>query len=81
MKFYTSIEEGSKLKGRKFWGLIPTFAEVTEENLVGGRGMGRGGGGCCSISYRKLAQEVGINIPNVELTEHTPQPMSYLAEQ
>ena len=44
MKFYTSIEEGSKLKGRKFWGLIPTFAEVTEENLVGGRGMGGGGG-------------------------------------
>ena len=44
MKFYTSIEEGSKLKGRKFWGLIPTFAEVTEENLVGGRGMGGGEG-------------------------------------
>ena len=80
MKFYTSIEEGSKLKGRKFWGLIPTFGEVTEENLVGGRGMGVGGW-WCSISYRKLAQEVGINIPNVELTEHTPQPMSYLAEQ
>ena len=32
-----------KTKGRKFWGLIPTFAEVTEENLVGGRGRGGGG--------------------------------------
>ena len=78
MKFYTSVAEGSKLKGRKFWGLIPTFAEVTEENLVGGRGRGGGGG---SISYRKLAQEVGINIHNLELTEHMLQPMSYLAEQ
>ena len=24
------------LKVRKFWGLIPTFVEVSEENLVGG---------------------------------------------
>ena len=34
------MAKGLKLKVRKFWGLIPTFAEVAEENLVGG---GRGG--------------------------------------
>ena len=30
------MAKGLKLKVRKFWGLIPAFAEVTEENLVGG---------------------------------------------
>ena len=30
----------SKLKVRKFWGLPPGFAEVTEEKLVGGGGFG-----------------------------------------
>ena len=34
MKFYTSVAKGLKLKGRKFWGLIPTFVEITEEKLV-----------------------------------------------
>ena len=28
-KFYTSVVEGSKLKVRKFWGLIATLVEVT----------------------------------------------------
>ena len=32
LKFYTSIVKGLKLKARKFWGLIPTFVEVTGEN-------------------------------------------------
>ena len=32
---YTSVEKGLKLKVRKFWGLIPTFVEVTGEKLVG----------------------------------------------
>ena len=36
LKFYTIVAKGLKLKGRKFCGLIPTFAEVTEEKLVGG---------------------------------------------
>ena len=36
LKFYTSLSKGLKLKVRKFWGLILTFAEVTEEKLVGG---------------------------------------------
>ena len=36
LKFYTSVENGLKLKVRKFWGLIPTFVEVTAEKLVGG---------------------------------------------
>ena len=36
LKFYTSVEEGSKLKVRKFWRSIPTFVEVTGEKLVGG---------------------------------------------
>ena len=27
LKFYTSVANGLKLKVRKFWGLIPTFAE------------------------------------------------------
>ena len=38
-KFYTIVTKVLKLKVRKFWGLIPTFAEVTEENLVGWKGF------------------------------------------
>ena len=34
LKFYTSVAQGLKLKVRKFWGLIPTFTEVTEQKLV-----------------------------------------------
>ena len=34
-KFYTSLTKGLKLKVREFWGLIPTFVEVTREGLVG----------------------------------------------
>ena len=29
LKVYTSLSKGLKLKARKFWGLIPTFVEVT----------------------------------------------------
>ena len=36
LKFYTIVAKGLKLKLRKFLGLIPTFAEVTEEKLLGG---------------------------------------------
>ena len=36
LKFYTSVAKGSKLKVRKFCGLIPTFVEVTGEKLAGG---------------------------------------------
>ena len=32
LKFYTSVAKGLKLKVRKFWGLIPTFVEVTGKN-------------------------------------------------
>ena len=39
LKFYTSLAKGLKLKGWKFWGLIYTFAEVTEEKLVQGGGL------------------------------------------
>ena len=35
LKFYASLSKGLKLKVRKFWGLIPTFIEVTGEELVG----------------------------------------------
>ena len=35
LKFYTSLSKGLNLKVRKFWGLIPTFVEVTGEKLVG----------------------------------------------
>ena len=38
MKFYTSVAKGLKQKVKKFWGLIPTFVEVTREKLVEGRG-------------------------------------------
>ena len=31
LKFYTSVARGLKLTVRKFYELIPTFAEVTEE--------------------------------------------------
>ena len=36
LKLYTNVRKGLKLKVRKFWELIPTFAEVIEEKLVGG---------------------------------------------
>ena len=36
LKFYTSEAKGLKLKIRKFWGIIPMFAEVTEKKLEGG---------------------------------------------
>ena len=35
MKFYTSVTTRLKQKVRKFLGLTPTFAESTEEKLVG----------------------------------------------
>ena len=35
LKIYTSVPKGLKLTVRKFWELIPTFVEVTEEKLVG----------------------------------------------
>ena len=35
LKFYTSVEKGSKLKVRKIWRLIPTFVRVTGGKLVG----------------------------------------------
>ena len=35
LKLYTSVVKELKLKTRKFWELIPAFAEVTEEKLVG----------------------------------------------
>ena len=36
LKFYTSVAKKLKLTVRKFWGLAPTFLEVTGEKLVGG---------------------------------------------
>ena len=36
LKFYTSLSKGLKLRVRRFWGLIPTFVEVTGEKLVEG---------------------------------------------
>ena len=36
LKFYTSVAKGLKLKVRKCWGLILTFAEVAGEKLIGG---------------------------------------------
>ena len=39
LRFYTSLAKGLKLKVRKFLRLIPTFVEVTGEELVGGGGF------------------------------------------
>ena len=36
LTFYTSMAKGLKLKLRNFWGLSPTFVEVTGEKLVRG---------------------------------------------
>ena len=36
LKFYTMRGKRLKTKSQKFWGLIPTFVEVTGEKLVGG---------------------------------------------
>ena len=38
----TSLSKELKLKVKKFWGLIPTFIEVTGETLIAGRKGGRG---------------------------------------
>ena len=35
LKFYTSVAKRLKLKSKKFLGIILTFAEVTDEKLVG----------------------------------------------
>ena len=35
LKFYTSVQKVLKLKVITFWELIPTFVEVTAENLQG----------------------------------------------
>ena len=40
LNFYTSVVKRLELKVRKFWGLIPTFVEVTGEKLVVGGGRG-----------------------------------------
>ena len=40
---YNIVAKGLKLKVRMFWGLIPTFLEVTGEKPVGG---GEGGAFC-----------------------------------
>ena len=46
LEFYTSVAKRLKLKVRKFWGLIPTFVEVTGEKLVG---WGKGGWGVIGV--------------------------------
>ena len=40
LKVYTSVVKGLTLKVRKFWGKVPTFAEVTGKKVVGGGGGG-----------------------------------------
>ena len=35
LKFYSSVKESIKTKVRKLRGLIPTFGDVTEEEMVG----------------------------------------------
>ena len=39
LKFYTSVAKGLKRKVRKFWGLIPSFVQVTGKNLEWGGGL------------------------------------------
>ena len=34
LKFYANVEKGSKLKVRKFWGLVLTFVEVAESKPI-----------------------------------------------
>ena len=34
LKFYANMAKWSRLKVRKFWGLVVTFVEVTEEKLI-----------------------------------------------
>ena len=48
LKFNTSVAKGLKLKVRKFWGLIPTFVEVTGKKLV----LGGAGGGLFASPIR-----------------------------
>ena len=39
LKFYASVAKVLKLKVRRFLGLVPTFALVTEEKLLGNGGI------------------------------------------
>lgn len=36
LKFSPNLRKGLKLKLKTFWGLIPTFVEVTSKTQVGG---------------------------------------------
>ena len=53
LKLSTTSAKGLKLKVRKFWGIIPTFVEVTAKNLVE-RGGGGGGGFFASLILNKV---------------------------
>ena len=46
LKFYTSVEEGLKLKVRKFWEQICTFVKVTAEKQGKRVEWGRGDAFC-----------------------------------
>ena len=35
LKFYANVAKASKLKVRKFWGIVVTSVEVREEKLIG----------------------------------------------
>ena len=55
LKFYTSVAKGLKLKVKNFWGISPTFLEVTWEK---GK-TGRGGGGAF---YSPILNRVNLNL-------------------
>ena len=65
LKFYTTVSKEFKLKVRKFWGLIPTFVEVTWEALVGGsplciplrRNIRLGGNNLFAACCRKIGRK------------------------
>ena len=57
LKFYTSVSKEFKQKVRIFWGLIPTFVEITWEKLLGDSPSTP----ILNMFKVKLAQEARVN--------------------
>ena len=73
LKFYTSLSKGSKLKARKFLGVILTFVEVTGEKLVGG-GLNRVNiEALLVVSLFKVGIKFSKRYPTVNVTLMTPR--------
>ena len=58
LKIYTSVAGGLKPKVKKFWGVDPTFVEITGEKLVGGL-------------FGPHSSWIGLRISSINVTKST----------